>query len=170
MIDATKLTLEWLAGFFDGEGCVCLRRQTLRGEFKGWSLRVNVTQANLELISAIVHKFSASYGPYRKPRSTRSGKESIVYECGWYGPNAKEFLLMLLPLVVVKRQQVEIGLEYLSTLINNRTNGSKHVPEEIATKRDSLVNRMRALNHAGPYKPASETDNSQLIDTKGLIQ
>lgn len=148
MIDESKLTPEWLAGFFDGEGCVCLRKHGL-----SWTLRVNITQANELLLTILAKKYNASYGPYRKTRKTKLGKESTCYEIGWYGKKLMPILVLLKDHVVVKKDQVELGLEFLSTNIGS---GYRY-NEEVNSRRESLRKHMRYLNHAGPYKPATET-------------
>jgi hypothetical protein len=149
VVDTNKLTLQWLAGFFDGEGSVSLRRHG-----NNWALRVNLTQANYPLLAAIAAKYGASYGPYTKNRRTKSGKESIVYEIGWANREALKKILQLLDgVVVAKERQVKLALEFLETGVGS----GYRFNEDANTKRESIRNEMRWLNHAGPDKPASET-------------
>ncbi len=149
---AARLTPQWLAGFFDGEGCVCARRVRLHGKPVGWSLRVNLTQADPILLCAIVQQYKAGYGPYAKTRTTRKGKNSTVYEIGWQGKAAKPILELLDGLVIRKRFQVKLGLRFISTLVGSGNRFSA----EVLAEREAIVNELRELNGAGPYKPATD--------------
>lgn len=149
MIDTTKLTAEWLAGFFDGEGCVSIRQGHRTG---GFCLKVNLTQANFPLLKAIADKYEAS-GPYTKCRKTKTGKESTVYEISWQGKYAKPILELLRNLVIVKQRQVELALEFIDTLV-----GSGFRYDDVTTvKRNIIVSELRKSNHAGPFKPVNDT-------------
>lgn len=149
---AARLTPEWLAGFFDGEGCVCARRVRLHGRPHGWTLRVNLTQADVGLMYAIAMQFKAGYGPYAKTRTTRKGKDSTVYEIGWQGKAAIPVLELLDGLVIRKRKQVRLGLRFATTLVGS---GNRFSTEVIA-ERDTIVNELRELNGAGPFKPVTD--------------
>lgn len=152
MIDNTKLTPEWLAGFFDGEGCICI---SIHGRYQ--SLRINITQADHELLQAIKEKYGASYGPYRKGRRTRSGRGSVVYEIGWYGNKCRSILELLQPLVIKKAAQVEIALKFLDLMWSR--GGNNRVIEKFSSGtfhlREELRLQLRDINHAGPKKPIS---------------
>ena len=145
----SRLTPQWLAGFFDGEGCVCIRRHGT-----GWILRVNLTQANHPLLMDVARTFRASYGPYTKTRKTRMGKDSMCYEIGWANRDSLIYILdVLKDHVIAKREQVELAIEFLGTGVGS---GNKFSAEDLY-KRYAIMDRMRAINHAGPRKPASET-------------
>ena len=150
MIDTNKITIQWLAGFFDGEGSVCIRRHN----GNRWQLRVNLTQANFELLSAVAAKYGASYGPYTKTRKTKLGKDSTVYEIGWASRKAMLQILHLLDgVVIAKARQVRLAIEFLETGVGS----GNQFDEATHDKREAMRNEMRWLNHAGPNKPASET-------------
>lgn len=145
---AARLTPEWLAGFFDGEGCVSARRL----KPSGWNLRVNITQADLGLMYAIATRFKAGYGPYTKTRITRNGKYSTVYEVGWQGKSAKPILELMEGLAIRKRKQIKLGLRFISTLVGSGNRFS----EDVLAERDAIVTELRKLNGAGPYKPVTD--------------
>src|SRR5260221_774776 len=147
---ASRMTPQWLGGFFDGEGCVCIRRHN----GTGWILRVNLTQANHPLLLDVARTFKASYGPYTKTRKTKLGKESTCYEIGWANRESLvQILNVLKDHVIAKREQVELAIEFLGTGVGQ---GNKF-STEVLYRRYEIMERMRAINHAGPRKPASET-------------
>lgn len=151
-IDTTKLTPEWLAGFFDGEGCVCLQMQ--HGYVR---LRINITQADKELLEAIASIYNADY-LYVKPRKNN---DSLVYEIGWYGKSCANILNVLNGRVVKKQAQVDLALRFLDTLVGS---GNRLTDEQLA-ERESLRQHMRKLNYVGPKKP-----NAQVVDSKEFVQ
>jgi hypothetical protein len=140
VIDESKITPEWLAGFFDGEGCVCLQMSR-----NAMHLRINITQADEELLKAIEIKYGASY-MYPKPRKNQDGQ---VYEVGWTGRNCKAIIEVLDGRVVKKQSQIDLALQFLATMVGQ---GNRLTDEQVS-ERESLRQQMRDLNHAGPFKP-----------------
>lgn len=152
MIDISKLTPEWLAGFFDGEGCVCI---SVNG--KSQALRVNITQADHDLLLAIKQRYGAGYGPARKGRRTKSGRGSVVYEISWSGNKCKDILELLSKHVVKKVAQVAIGLKFIDLMLPR--GGNSRVTKKFSAgqfhSREALRQQLRDINHAGPGKPIS---------------
>ena len=123
---------------------------------RSYALRVNITQSNEELLQAIKEKYGASY---LYPKKQRRLNERQVFEVGWYGKTARTILEVLSGRVIAKAAQVELGLQFLDTIVPN---GDRYQTRHVLNtstelKREALRQQMRILNHAGPNKPASNS-------------
>ena len=68
-----RLTLPWLAGFFDGEGSVCCTRNK-----QGWRIIVTITQNDIALLEAIKVNFPEfKFSNVRKRSKTKGHDISI---------------------------------------------------------------------------------------------
>jgi hypothetical protein len=101
-----KLSSEYVAGFFDGEGCVNL---TVKGRARQVALRVMVVNTE-PMILALLH---AQYGG-RIPKPRQVGKETWKF----FGVlvltdyAAIRFLEDIAPFVILKKPQIELALEF----------------------------------------------------------
>ncbi len=100
-IDASHVTDEWLAGFFDAEGHI------------GYTLKEGTPNA---LKSTLVQKLC--------PKILHTVRERLDHEGsftpdGWclvyYAQNAERFVRRIAPYVVSKRDQVDVALRFINT-------------------------------------------------------
>jgi hypothetical protein len=96
------LDAAWLAGFFDGEGCVGIYPRGERERASGSRMRVTVTQRPRRVLDLI----AAEYGGHVYERS--SGVHGWTIE----GPSALPFLVAVQPHLRLKGPQVEIALAF----------------------------------------------------------
>lgn len=99
------VTDTYLAGFFDGEGCVMTRRQA-NGY---WELRLSVGQIDPAPLYLLQGRFGG--GIYRKSRGLL-GRQ--VWAWVTTGNQAAKALEALAPHLIVKRDQVLLALEFWS--------------------------------------------------------
>jgi hypothetical protein len=96
---------QYIAGFFDGEGCVGLYKNG-RGTYH---LRVqvvqNVTKASAKLFDELRILYGGAWCP-------RKGKKSANWQLS--GDNAEYFLKELQPHVRLKKDQVNLALHWLA--------------------------------------------------------
>ena len=97
-----KLTTQWAAGFFDGEGCVTVSRRK-RGNFIEHFIAVQVGQNDARPLSAL----RAKYGGSQCLSKTPSG----CYRWRIHGLEAERFLQDIFPHTICKREQIRIVLE-----------------------------------------------------------
>jgi hypothetical protein len=90
---------EYLAGFFDGEGCITL------GSNGG--LTVSIVNTSLP----VLWKFEESFLGTISERKQKVNKKQ--YQWRAYGENAKEFLECMLPHLIDKKDQVTTALHWL---------------------------------------------------------
>jgi len=125
----------YLAGFFDGEGCIQIN--------KG-SLRLAVCQLNPEPLKM----FQARYGGQIYHRA--SGPTTrFAYVWNVMATGTSAALRELLPHLVVKREEAETAIAYLDTF-DGYTRGG--VPDGVRFHRAELADRLKFLK-ARDYAP-----------------
>ena len=108
-----KTDAAWLAGLFDGEGCVSLNSKPGR---INPNLKITINMSNREVIEKVVevtgvgklYVIDYEGGKYRDEMSkTRKNQ----YRWIAYGGNAVILLRQMLPWLIVKRRKAEIGIK-----------------------------------------------------------
>jgi len=130
-------SLEYIAGLFDGEGCIML------SQFRGNSyiqLRVNVNLTN-ETIPTILHECFGGSLMIVPPKG--NNKQQWMWRA--IGKYAGEFLRLIYPYLIIKKEQAELGIKFQ----NNRPGkGSWRNKQEIS--QDKLDKElMGILNRRG---------------------
>ena len=103
-------SLDYLAGFFDGEGCVSIiRSMPWQHVERGWPptyvLRVSVAGTRREIHDEFQLRFGG--GVYsHPPRSLKHSQQwDWVVMCG----KARDFLTAIRPLLIIKRYDADVG-------------------------------------------------------------
>ncbi len=137
----------WLAGFFDGEGCVQIAKRAR--EERRWVLSLSIANTHLETLNTLIADFGGRM--YCKPRA-----EDWHKDC-WYwsatGDEAMEVLRRLLPNLRVKRLQAEIGIEFQERLRSKRYGRWDRTTDEELEWREDARLRLGRLNQRGKPKP-----------------
>lgn len=144
----------YLAGILDGEGCICLYRAK-RADCYHCSLQILIYNTSLILMKWLVKNFGGRY--YTRSESGYGGKSGKT-QYVWHPSgrkNREEFLLGVLPHLVIKVEQAKVALEFLR--LGNQTKA----PEI----REQLVNRCRQLNR-GEEPVETNTLNDSEIELK----
>jgi LAGLIDADG endonuclease len=138
-------SLEYLAGYFDGEGCVTFSKVGKNKEDQGWySLRVAIDSADIEVLQLFVEALG---GGLRK-RAPRKGHKRQQYS--WYvqGARAQEVLTKLLPYLVAKRPQAELAL-----IPDLRPKAGQRMSKEQRQIRLEVLSGIRAINQRVTIEP-----------------
>lgn len=119
----------YAAGIIDGEGCITGNRS---------GLRVVVSTTTVEMVEWLEERFGGAICTMRKQPPRRD-----QWQWSIYGRNASRFLDTILPYLVVKRDQAELGilLDNCSTRGRNRWNP---LTDEERAQRESLIADLRA--------------------------
>ena len=117
------INVVWLAGFFDGEGCVYISK-------KCTYMQVCITQKNPESLYLIQQEFGGKVNKHGTCYRWRSAHREVVLK----------LLTAIQPHCIVKASDVAIGIEYIKT-VNENTWGHVPVPKEHMETR----NRLRVL-------------------------
>ena len=147
-------TPQWMAGFFDGEGCVNI---TQVGKKRYGQLRVYIVNTD----PAVLGLIAATYGGMlTAPRTAKAGWKpfrSVVFIAG----SAAEFLEAIRPYVILKKAQVELGLALwnymqkpgatrLDVVISHQTGRATRVRKPGVTEREAEAKAlMNDLNRKG---------------------
>jgi hypothetical protein len=142
-----RLTPEWLAGFFDGEGSVSASVHN-GGNYKNYPrLMVSITQSDFNLLNLIALKFSGNgtmYSPVRK-KSPRERRPIWILSFG--GKAALPLLRCIQPHVILKRKLVEWAIQTAElTLERGRCDTAT---EANFAKRYELMEKIRSENSSG---------------------
>lgn len=103
------VTIEYAAGFFDGEGCVNIQRRIdtrprRAGVGPGYlRLRVSVCNTHVGVLKALCAKFGGSV--WTRVKSKPNHKP--VFQWNISGPEAAVFLRAIRPHIIVKTEQID---------------------------------------------------------------
>jgi hypothetical protein len=134
----------WMAGFFDGEGCI-----TIRSTKKQPTPSSLLTVCNTKKESLKVFQFY--FGGkilYRDLLNRRKQNKKPEYR--WNCPKREdvEFIKTILPFLVIKRTQANLFLEFQKTRIRGSGNGNRLSKEELQIRK-KIYGRMKILNKKG---------------------
>lgn len=151
MFDSTRITPQWLAGFFDGEGSISggFTKQSRSDGFyhKVPRLHVGLAQKNEPLLLEI----RAIYGGSIRPQFTRG--VISCYDLMWYGKGVLPLLRDIEPHVIVKREQVKLALRFMELVGSHgaqhpQTGTFRAMPSEWLEERSAIVVSLRDANRA----------------------
>ena len=102
--------IAWAAGFVDGEGCIALvgRTQLIKGtKYRCFVLRLTVSNTDIRTFERLKRMFQVSiYTANHKNRP--QNKPCWVWNCA--AANAERALRTMLPYLLCKKEQAEVGL------------------------------------------------------------
>ena len=138
-----KAVYAYTAAAIDGEGTITIGRseyeQTDRNGQKypsvGFRAVISVKNTDVRLMKWLQSRFGGQY--YREDNSEKKWKDS--YQWCHCAENKEQFLLAILPYLVLKREQAKVLLEFL------RIEKWAKAP----TKRQELYEKIVALNRRG---------------------
>ena len=139
------LFVGYLAGLVDGEGCIYIGRTYAKAlcdrtpESRQYLfLSVSITSTTLMLMCWLKDNFGGSF------RSKKPSDEKYKECYGWrlVSNQAAGFLERILPLLIVKREQAEIAIEFQSRISGNHANA---VTDEEMSYRLSLKEQIEDL-------------------------
>jgi len=127
-----RITPQWLAGFFDGEGCVSI--YTIKPSTPFGQLNVEIAQNDKGLLSAI----QLLYPEFRlrQPR-----KSAACWQLKAVGTSAKRFLADIYPHSIRKREQIGLALDFIETLVVH-TQRRESCPKEKLAYRQALHEKL----------------------------
>lgn len=107
-----NIELAYLAGFFDGEGCIHVNKMKLRTH-TGYSLTLEITQRrdNNEILHYVRSKFG---GNFHHKRATFTSNPYDRWSI--HGNQAINMLVQLLPYLRLKKLQAEVAISYNNEL------------------------------------------------------
>ena len=143
-LQATDIDLAWAAGFFDGEGSVGIypRTQYHHGKkYVGWRVCARLCGCN----RVSVERFAEIVGN-GVVRLERRKTKKLREVWGWRAYNAEVMTALerLLPYLVVKKEQVLLGIEFRSTVGNF---GSAGIPADVMKRQTEMAALIKAMKY-----------------------
>lgn len=102
------LSREYVAGFFDGEGCVGVYRNT--SPSLSYYLSTQLTQNRSVAANSIMKHLTETYGGNVSEQITATGRVKLNWQLA--GDKAASFLEDVLPFLVLKKGQAELAVEW----------------------------------------------------------
>lgn len=142
----TETQKAYLAGFFDGEGCIHIGTYP-PGIYSASTispfhqLSVTLGNTNRTILEHICTLLSA--GNIQSSKGKNS-KTRMYYQWRIYGTKAMEFLELLKPYFILKKEEAVLAIEFQSGK-RNPPGGHKPLSPEIIQKRTELAERLKLL-------------------------
>ena len=127
----TTEELAWAAGIVDGEGCIGLSKISKCH----WSLRLSVGNTDIRMLDKLKALFNGTITlQNKKALHDKFSRDGYHRKPLWiwtvYGQKAEDILILLVPYLVVKHEQAEIGIKsrrYLAAKRYIRTNDPRYL-------------------------------------------
>lgn len=96
--------IAYIAGFFDGEGCVRIKKANQGGN--SYYLIAHLTNTNQSILKMVQELFGGAI------RKQEAGRNRPVYNWCVSSSEANDFLKTLLPFLMEKKTQAELGINF----------------------------------------------------------
>jgi hypothetical protein len=130
------ITPEWLAGFFDGEGCLTILRSK---RYAHYTPQAIITNTSLETLQAIQSFCGGTIHARGNPKCWNEAY-SLVYSGT---PETKRFLEIIRPFLILKKAEVEFFLSSWTDEINGRQN--RRVSKDVIEARERIKQELSAM-------------------------
>jgi hypothetical protein len=138
----------WVAGFFDGEGCIQVTKsKNLQCRF-GFSsqLYVTLTQQDPRPLTAVKERFGGTIALDKNPHSDDRKTRYQVWRWRLIGQQALEFLKLIRPYCLVKGEQIDAVSEFPFKDARGLTySGGNHMPQEAMDTRLAIRAALQQL-------------------------
>ena len=138
----------WAAGFFDGEGSVFVeisKNKNTRRRVRNL-LTASVTQTSTPCLNLFKQCFGGNITPITKSRRSHMNN-SVCFVWRVRSKDAIAFLEVIAPYVVVKKEQVELALQYPLTSADGRKYAGPYnpLPDEVHNRRMEIGQKLRDI-------------------------
>jgi len=104
-----KISIQYIAGFFDGEGSIGLYAR--KGRYNGFTIKTQLTQNKSKESLYILKFLKTKYGGNMSKQKTLSGSIKYNWQLGING--IKNFLKDIMPYLILKKQQSKLALYWI---------------------------------------------------------
>ena len=134
-------SIEYLAGFFDGEGCICIRK--IRDCY---SIACHIECTDGDCLIEFSNRFGGTIFK-RKPRPYGFGRKTM-WRWNRYGKNASELLRSLLPYLIAKKEEAICALEFAANRDSLNTLEKELYKCDLHNlkRRENLLSEMRSTS------------------------
>ena len=154
MTKTSETDMAYAAGFFDGEGTIDIRyRQTHRGAYERFELRIQVAQIDVEVLTYLQSLWGGIVDQYG---GTKCSRWILV------ASHAAQFLSDVLPYLRVKRSQAFVAIEFQHTFNEKQVSlgkaGFARVSPEVRDKRLECFLKLRSIRKEANVSPSGNRD------------
>jgi hypothetical protein len=137
----TEFEKAYIAGFFDGEGCISISKyQGKNNRTPVYFLQVVIVQKGIDTLLELQQ--STGIGSLHDRAKYSAG----TYEWRIPGRAAADFLAVILPYLRNKKEEAEIAIEYQSKQGHKGSTGRGYtVPQELIDEKESYYLRLQNL-------------------------
>jgi hypothetical protein len=129
------ITPEWLAGFFDGEGCLTIARS--RGTH--FTPQAVLTNTDLRVLKLIQEAFGGTLHARGNPK-----RWNEAYTLVFSGtPETRRFLEIIRPFLVLKKDEVEFFLAAWTNEVNGKQ--ARRVTPDVLEARERIKQELSAM-------------------------
>lgn len=137
--------LAYMAGFFDGEGTICIRRlKDSKRRRASYTLAIAVTQNERAPLELFLTRFGGVIYNHKWQKAMRTF-------FSWQATNAPDktrFLETISPYLIVKKREAELALAFLATMVPRNQRSQRGIgPEHVKriAKRHAMWVECRAI-------------------------
>ena len=156
----SKITAAYIAGFVDGEGCICIYKRKRRYKnqgFENYTCSIKIANTDKRIMDWFKNSFGGNL--YKRVYDSTNQKNAYCWEL--VADIGMQFVQKIVPYLKVKRKQAELLLEfrktfnggsydYLEVKLANGGHGiRKAVKKEVVERRENIYQQLRHLNHRG---------------------
>lgn len=138
-----ELSIGYIAGFFDGEGCIGIYSYR-HGKYRSTGMQVKIANTNPVVLLAIQERFGGKI----KTRTPKGGNLPL-YILSWDSAKALAVLKMLEPHLLVKKDQATLAIEFWENRSQTCRPGRRKPAEEIAAEGEAIA-RIARMKRAMP--------------------
>jgi|SRR5208337_867015 len=133
----------YVAGIVDGEGSFSIYYNK---HSENHNARITIGNTSIELIKYLMHNFGGKFYSF-DPKDMHGFNRKTMHSWRLSGvKNKEDFILGILPHLVIKKEQAKVFLEFLRIPRCNQWSLKTDVAKN-KELRDSLMHKLSALNH-----------------------
>lgn len=142
-----KNNWSYLAGFFDGEGCITVQKsksyRNKNNPARYYSIRLSTANTNLDVIQHLEKIWGRKLRAYVRKMKDNRLKRRPCYHLEVDRKGAVfQFLKGIYPYSIVKRKQIKLALKLMKHLEDHQYMGGK-VPEKVILYRNRLADQIK---------------------------
>jgi len=134
----TEFDKVYTAGFFDGDGCVSILKHNRDGASTIYSLHVSIRQKRRTHLDKLREKWDFLGSIHENRYKYRT------YEWVIRSAKAEKFLRSILPYAQIKKDQIEIALEFRETFPHHKGQG-KRLDDETLKRRENYYQLLQQM-------------------------
>lgn len=125
------MKIEYLAGLFDGEGCIHIPKMPLdSGMGFSYSLRVIFCMTHEPIVRAIAEKFGAAFCPLKKRNNPNNRNWKMAFQTQICGEKAAQLLRDMLPFLIVKHEEAVLAIQLQDHITRYRNSAKRWTAQE----------------------------------------